>query len=80
MAHSGYNTDEEAFLKQVEQDAETFRPPGQLIYSYTRPSPKSATKGKRKREGNNQALDPSSDDVVEYEVYHVRPIKKPLME
>ncbi|KAF4614777.1 hypothetical protein D9613_003276 [Agrocybe pediades] len=66
----GYITDEEAFLKKVEEDAETFRPPGQLIYSYTRPSPKSSSKGKRKRDGNNQALDPSSEDVVEFEVYH----------
>ncbi|PPQ67652.1 hypothetical protein CVT25_012680 [Psilocybe cyanescens] len=66
----GYYTDEEAFLKKVEEDADTFRPPGQLIYSYTRPSPSSSSKGKRKRSGNNQTLDPQSEDVVEFEVYH----------
>ncbi|PPR06189.1 hypothetical protein CVT26_005463 [Gymnopilus dilepis] len=65
----GYYTDEEAFLKRVEEDADSFRPPGQLIYSYTRPSPKSSAKGKRKRDGE-QILDPHSEDVIEYEVYH----------
>ncbi|KAJ3505125.1 hypothetical protein NLJ89_g7575 [Agrocybe chaxingu] len=66
---AGYYTDEAAFLQKVEEDAESFRPPGQLIYSYTRPAPNSASKGKRKRDGN-QALDPESEDVVEFEVYH----------
>ncbi|KDR81878.1 hypothetical protein GALMADRAFT_90297 [Galerina marginata CBS 339.88] len=65
-----YMTDEETFLKRVEEDADSFRPPGQLIYSYTRPSPKSSSKGKRKRDGNKQSLDPQSEDVIEYEVYH----------
>ncbi|KAF8870694.1 histone acetyltransferase type B catalytic subunit [Gymnopilus junonius] len=65
----GYYTDEEAFFKRVEEDADSFRPPGQLIYSYTRQSPKSSSKGKRKRDGE-QALDPQSEDVIEFEVYH----------
>uniref|UniRef100_A0A8H7Y2N6 Histone acetyltransferase type B catalytic subunit n=1 Tax=Psilocybe cubensis TaxID=181762 RepID=A0A8H7Y2N6_PSICU len=66
----GYFTDKDAFLKAVDNDANAFRPPGQLVYSYTRPSPSSSSKGKRKRSGNNQALDPQSEDVIEYEVYH----------
>ena len=67
----GYYTDEQAFLQRVEEDAESFRPPGQFIYSYTRPSPNSASKGKRKRTGTSQALNAADEDVVEYEVYHV---------
>ncbi|KAF5331153.1 hypothetical protein D9619_006050 [Psilocybe cf. subviscida] len=65
----GYYTDEAEFQKRVEEDATTFRPPGQLIHSYTRAAPNSSSKGKRKRD-NNQPLDPLSEDVVEYEVYH----------
>lgn len=66
----GYYTDEAVFQKRVEEDATTFRPPGQLIHTYTRPAPNSSSKGKRKRD-NNQPLDPLSEDVIEYEVYHV---------
>lgn len=66
----GYYKDEGAFLKRVEEDATTFKPIGQLIYSYTRPSPSSSSKGKRKRTGNTQPLDPESEDAVEFEVYH----------
>lgn len=69
---SGYYTEEQAFLERVEQDADSFRPPGQLIYSYTRPAPNSASKGKRKRDGTNLAQDPASEEVIEFEVYHVR--------
>lgn len=67
----GYYKDEEAFLKRVEEDATIFKPLGQLIYSYTRPSPNSSSKGKRKRTGNTKPLDPGSEDAVEFEVYHV---------
>ncbi|KAF8162862.1 histone acetyltransferase type B catalytic subunit [Crassisporium funariophilum] len=63
----GYYTDEAAFLKTVEEDAVTFKPLGQPIYSYTRPSPHAASKGKGKSSAN---LDPQSEDVVEFEVYH----------
>ncbi|KAF9484919.1 histone acetyltransferase type B [Pholiota conissans] len=66
----GYYKDEETFLKRVEDDATTFKPLGQLIYSYTRPAPNSSSKGKRKRTGNTQPLDPESEDAVEFEVYH----------
>ncbi|RXW24202.1 hypothetical protein EST38_g1683 [Candolleomyces aberdarensis] len=63
-----YYTDEAEFLQRVEEDATSFRPSGQLIYSYTRPSP--SAKGKGKGNANAQALDAGSEDVVEYEVYH----------
>ncbi|KAJ2930049.1 hypothetical protein H1R20_g7005, partial [Candolleomyces eurysporus] len=63
-----YYTDEADFLQRVEEDATSFRPSGQLIYSYTRPSP--SAKGKGKGNANAQALDGGSEDVVEYEVYH----------
>ncbi|KAG2020734.1 histone acetyltransferase type B catalytic subunit [Coprinopsis cinerea AmutBmut pab1-1] len=63
-----FYTDEVAFQKRVEEDATTFRPSGQLIYSYLRPSPSS--KGKGKGNASTQPLDPTSEDTVEYEVYH----------
>jgi histone acetyltransferase 1 len=34
-----YDTDEEAFIARVEEDAVSFRPMGTLIHSYTRPVP-----------------------------------------
>lgn len=58
---SGYYTDKSEFEKHVEEDATTFKPCGELIYSYTRPAP---TKGK----GKGVAL-ATEDDIV-YEVYH----------
>ena len=55
----------------MENDAITFKPQGQKIFSYTRPLPHSpSTKGKGK--SNIQDLDPQSEDVVEFEVYYVR--------
>lgn len=64
----GYYTDEAAFVKRVEEDATTFKPYGELIYSYSRPSP---TKGKGKK-GKSVANggDAAEDDAL-YEVYHV---------
>jgi len=59
---TGYYTDKSEFEKHVEEDATTFKPCGELIYSYTRPAP---TKGK----GKGVAL-ATEDDIV-YEVYHV---------
>lgn len=70
MRLSGYHTDQATFLQRVESDASSFRPSGQLIYSYARPSPNSASKGKRKRNGN-QPIRPDSDEAIEFEVYHV---------
>jgi histone acetyltransferase 1 len=60
----------------VESDAITFKPQGQKIFSYTRPLPhSSSTKGKGK--SNIQDLDPQSEDVIEFEVYHVRCLATP---
>ncbi|KAF9448901.1 histone acetyltransferase type B [Macrolepiota fuliginosa MF-IS2] len=59
----GYYTDEEAFGKCVEEDATTFKPYGELIYSYTKPSP---VKGKGR--GVSRAARAAKDVV--YEVYH----------
>ena len=67
----GYYKDEEAFLKRVEEDAVNFKPFGKLIYSYTRPAPATAAKGK---EAVDSKIPESSisDDMIEFEVYHVR--------
>lgn len=56
------------FEAQVENDALSFKPFGQLIYSYTRPSPSAKGKGKFPA---SQSLDAESEDIVVYEVYHV---------
>ncbi|KAJ7460936.1 histone acetyltransferase type B catalytic subunit [Mycena galericulata] len=66
---SDYYKDEKAFLARVEEDATTFRPPGQMIYTYTRPAPySSASKGKGVAQP--QMLDPESEDALVFEVYH----------
>lgn len=65
---SGYYTKEADFLKRVEEDAISFKPNGQLIYSYTRPS----TKGKEKGLDNFDNIDSESEDATVFEVYHVR--------
>ncbi|KAJ7581507.1 histone acetyltransferase type B catalytic subunit [Mycena floridula] len=54
-----YYKDEKEFQARVEQDATSFRPMGQMIYSYTR-----SLKGKGK------VVDPDSEDAVVFEVYH----------
>jgi hypothetical protein len=57
----------------VEEDATSFKPFGEMIYSYTRPDPAAAEKGKGKAaELPREGLDPQSVDAVEYEVWHVR--------
>jgi histone acetyltransferase 1 len=53
----------------VEEDALSFKPPGQRIYSYTRQSPTVIGKGKGV---HSLALDPESEDSVVFEAYHVR--------
>ncbi|KAH6918972.1 histone acetyltransferase type B catalytic subunit [Coprinopsis sp. MPI-PUGE-AT-0042] len=63
-----YLTDETTFQKRVAEDATSFNPLGERIYSYNRPSP--SAKGKGKGIASTQALDPTSEDTVEYEVYH----------
>ncbi|KAJ7261253.1 histone acetyltransferase type B catalytic subunit [Mycena haematopus] len=65
---SDYYQDEKAFLARVKEDATTFRPTGQLIYTYTRPALNSSSKGKGKDVA--QTLDPESEDAVVFEVYH----------
>ena len=64
---SDYYRSETEFLAHVEEDAENFKPPGENIYSYTRPSPASRSKGK----GVATALSEEDEDAVVYEVYHV---------
>lgn len=54
------------------EEAVSFKPTGQLISSYTRPSPLAACKGKGKGVERMQNLDPGSVDTIEFEVYHVR--------
>ena len=66
---SGYYTNESEFLARVEEDATSFKPPGQLIYSYTRPSPIMNERGKGTADVQN--LDPESLDAMVFEVYHV---------
>ncbi|KAF8810097.1 histone acetyltransferase type B [Phlegmacium glaucopus] len=62
----GYRTDEPSFLELVENDAMTFKPQGQKVFSYTRPLSHTSSKGK----GKSSDLDPQSQDVLEFEVYH----------
>ncbi|KAJ7043083.1 histone acetyltransferase type B catalytic subunit [Mycena alexandri] len=61
--------DEKAFLARVEEDATTFKPTGQMIYTYTRPAP-AASNSKGKGVAQPQMLDPESEDAVVFEVYH----------
>jgi hypothetical protein len=62
----GYYRDEAEFLTRVEEDAIAFKPQGDLIHAYTRPSPSASGKGK-----GIAALTPEDKDAVVYEVYHV---------
>lgn len=52
---------------RVEEDATNFKPHGDLIDTYTRPSPSASGKGK-----SIAPLSPEHKDAVVYEVYHVR--------
>ncbi|KAJ7168325.1 histone acetyltransferase type B catalytic subunit [Mycena crocata] len=68
---SDYLKDKATFLARVEEEATTFRPTGQMIYTYTRPAPhSSASKSKGKGIAQSQILDPESEDAVVFEVYH----------
>jgi hypothetical protein len=62
-----YHKDLDSFTALVAEDALSFKPPGDLIYSYTRASPAAAGKGK----GVAAAPDPESEDAVVFEAYHV---------
>ncbi|TFY66469.1 hypothetical protein EVG20_g4608 [Dentipellis fragilis] len=61
-----YYKTEEAFLGRVEEEADSFQPFGEKIYSYTRPAPNSAKKGKAVA-GSLSEDDP---DAVVYEAWH----------
>jgi Histone acetyl transferase HAT1 N-terminus len=65
----GYGQDETAFLDLVEEDSTSFKPLGENIYSYTRQSPSAPSKGKGI--ATAESLNPTSEDVIEYEVYRV---------
>jgi histone acetyltransferase 1 len=56
---SDFDTDEEAFLTRVEEDAVLFKPTGKLIHSYTHPVP------------STSEASSATPEQVEYEVYHV---------
>lgn len=67
--HTGYERDEVAFNRLIEEQSTSFRPPGEKIYSYKRTSP--SAKGKGKGVALPENLDPDSEDIIEYEVYRV---------
>ncbi|KAJ7491227.1 histone acetyltransferase type B catalytic subunit [Mycena latifolia] len=67
---SDYYKDEKAFLARVEEDATTFRPTGQMIYTYTRPAPYSSASNSKGKGVAQQILDPESEDAIVFEVYH----------
>ena len=64
----GYYRTESEFLAHVEEDAASFRPPGEKVASFTRVAPNSATKGK----GAAVTLPEDDPDAIVYEVWHVR--------
>jgi histone acetyltransferase 1 len=69
-ALADYFKDEESFLRRVGEDATSFQPSGQMIYSYSRPSPTS--RRKEKSIVKSSPIYSESDDVITFEVYHVR--------
>lgn len=73
LCATGYYTDEASFLARVAEDATSFKPTGQLIHTYTRPSPFDSDKGKGKGPAQQHSLDSESEDAVVFEVYHVSP-------
>ena len=64
----GYYTDEQEFLKRVEEDAINFKPAGEKIYSYSRAA---TTLPKGKNVAISQVLSPEDQETVDFEVYHV---------
>ncbi|KAI5116562.1 hypothetical protein M0805_001547 [Coniferiporia weirii] len=63
-----YYKNESEFLARVEQDAATFKPMGEKIYTYKRSS--TSGKGKGKAFVPVDGVNEESEDVVTYEVYH----------
>ncbi|KAI0303510.1 acyl-CoA N-acyltransferase [Multifurca ochricompacta] len=70
-----YYQSEAEFLARVEEDATSFRPSGEKIYSYTRAVPYSARKGK----GVAMTLPEDDPDAITYEVWHVRAVASLLL-
>jgi histone acetyltransferase HAT1-like protein len=68
-----YRTESE-FLARVEEDAVSFRPPGEKIASYIRIAPDS----KKKSKGAVVTLPEDDPDAIVYEVWHVRVLPPPL--
>jgi histone acetyltransferase 1 len=68
-------THEEAFKKQVEADAISFRPMGEKIHSYIRRRGNGKSKDKReivaRKTVEQENLNEEDEDAVVYEVYHV---------
>lgn len=64
-----YYKDKTLFKTRVEEDAKSFKPLGELVYTYMRSSPSASGKGKGVMKPEN--LDPNSEDTILYEVYHV---------
>jgi histone acetyltransferase 1 len=64
---SDHYTDEASFSARVREDATAFKPLGDLIYSYARPSPGAVGKVK-----GASVVNLDSEDAVVFEVYHVR--------
>lgn len=70
--HSGYYKTETEFLKRVEEDATAFKPYGTLIHSYSRSASKMAN-SRKPRSIPQQVYGPEDEEIVDFEVYHVRP-------
>ncbi|KAF8638881.1 hypothetical protein AX17_001935 [Amanita inopinata Kibby_2008] len=64
----GYHSDEGQFLQQVEDDAISFQPHGNLIHSYICPSHN--TLNMRTTASKNAFQGETDDDSVAFEVYH----------
>ncbi|KAF8626361.1 hypothetical protein AX15_005012 [Amanita polypyramis BW_CC] len=66
---SGYYKDEATFLQQVEDDAQKFRPYGNLIYSYTRTVSRAPGNSKGKATSVGQ-IEQEDENLLEFEAYH----------
>lgn len=73
-----YLKNEDTFKQNVEKEAASFRPPGECVFSYTRPATHVISgKGKHKASSDGvlrnggAPLDPDSADVSTFETYHV---------